>query len=60
MGWMQNYIAFIVIYRIFLGGRDHILLSEYQENGEWELTATKTENKFYSYESKTVTFPYVR
>ena len=45
---------------ISTGKTDSIILSEYQQNGEWSLVDTTAENREYNFPDKNAPFPYVR
>ena len=43
-----------------LGDLNHVIMSEYQENGEWDLLRTIIENRQFVWENKPYPFSYVR
>ena len=42
------------------GDLDHVIMSEYQENGEWDLLGTSIQNRQFVWDNKPNPFSYVR
>ena len=47
-------------FNAFAGDLDQVIMSEYQENGEWDLLTTSIENRQFVWENKPNPFSYVR